>query len=76
MRSLLAALLLGCVALLATACAASQAAAAKDPMRCERDPSCKGHQRAFDCNTQCSDDPGCIERCNEIQTETGTSLGH
>jgi hypothetical protein len=54
-------------------CAASQAAAARDPMRCERDPKCKGHQRVFDCSTQCSDDPACVERCNEVQEQTGVS---
>jgi hypothetical protein len=74
MRSLLA--MLALAALSSAACAASQAAAARDPMRCERDPKCKGHQNAFDCNTQCSDDPACIERCNEIQVETGTSSPH
>lgn len=57
-------------------CAASTAAASRDPMKCERDPKCKAHQSAFDCNTQCSDDPGCMERCNEIQEQTGTSAPH
>jgi hypothetical protein len=73
-----AALVLAAVtALLASlSCAAATAAAAKDPMKCERDPNCKGHQAAFDCSTQCSDDPGCLEHCNEIQEQTGTSAPH
>jgi hypothetical protein len=74
MRPLLAALLFA--SSLTPACAASQAAAARDPMRCERDPNCKSHQRQFDCSTQCSDDPACVERCTEIQAETGTSAPH
>jgi hypothetical protein len=72
MRSLIVAVLLGSLC----GCAASQAAAAKDPMRCERDPNCKGHQRAFDCSAQCSDDPACVERCTEIQAATGASAPH
>jgi hypothetical protein len=57
-------------------CASMQAAAANDPMKCERDPNCKNHQRAFDCNTQCADDPACIQRCSEVQEQTGTSVPH
>jgi len=64
------------VAPVLAACASMQAAAAKDPMRCERDPSCANHQRAFDCSTQCADDPACVERCSEIQQQTGTSEPH
>jgi len=56
--------------------ASPQAAAARDPMKCERDPTCKDHQRAFDCNTQCTDDPACMERCSEVQEQTGTSAPH
>jgi len=58
------------------ACAAMQANAAKDPLKCERDPNCKGHDRQFDCSTQCADDPACVDRCNEIQQQTGTSAPH
>jgi hypothetical protein len=57
-------------------CASMQAAAARDPMKCERDPNCKNHQRAFDCNTQCTDDPACMDRCNQVQEQTGTSAPH
>jgi len=50
-----------------TACAATQAAAAGDPMRCERDPACARHaDKSKDCVTQCVDDPACIDRCREI----------
>jgi hypothetical protein len=64
------------LAFAATACHSMQAAAANDPMKCERDPNCKNHQRAFDCSTQCTDDPACVERCSEIQQQTGTSEPH
>jgi hypothetical protein len=63
--------LLACAAV---ACAASQRAAAKDPMKCERDPSCANHlEKTRDCATQCSDDPACMDRCREGQPD---SLGH
>jgi hypothetical protein len=49
------------------ACGAAQAAAAKDPMRCERDPNCPGHaDKSRDCVTACVDDPACIDRCREV----------
>jgi len=58
------------------ACGAAQASAAKDPMKCERDPNCTAHTRAFDCSAQCADDPACVERCAEVQEQTGTSAPH
>jgi hypothetical protein len=58
------------------ACGGATAAAARDPMKCERDPNCKSHERAFDCSTQCSDDPACLDRCNQVQEQTGTSQQH
>ena len=64
------------LALLA-ACASTQAAAAKDPMKCERDPKCTEKTRANDCSTQCSDDSACVERCEQIQKESGAArVGH
>jgi hypothetical protein len=52
------------------ACAATQNAAAKDPMRCERNPECASqHGRARDCTTQCNDDPACMDRCREMQQD-------
>jgi hypothetical protein len=45
-------------------------------MKCERDPKCRGNQQQFDCSVQCSDDPACVERCSEIQQQTGTSAPH
>jgi hypothetical protein len=54
-------------ALASSACASLEKAAAKDPMKCERDPSCKGHQgKSADCVTQCVDNPACIERCMSV----------
>lgn len=49
-------------------CAAAQKAAEQDPMRCERDPKCeKKRGRTADCSLQCSDDPACVERCEQGQ---------
>lgn len=53
-------------------CGTLEASAAKDPMKCERDPKCKKNDKANDCSTQCADDPACVDRCREIQTQTGT----
>jgi hypothetical protein len=53
---------------LASACGGAQAAAAKDPMRCERDPSCARARGSFpDCTKQCVDDQECERRCEEVQ---------
>lgn len=55
---------------LALGCAAAQSAAAKDPMRCERDPACaKQRAKSRDCTTQCVDDPACIDRCRQAQSD-------
>jgi hypothetical protein len=52
----------------ASGCAATEAAAARDPMKCERDPGCaKGRSRYIDCTRQCVDDPACLDRCREVQ---------
>ena len=64
------------VAFFSGGCASLEATAAKDPLKCERDPNCKQHQRQFDCNVQCADDPACIDRCNQVQDQTGTSAAH
>jgi hypothetical protein len=56
-------------------CAAAQRAAQEDPMRCERDPKCeKKRGRTADCSMQCSDDPACMERCEQVQAPN--KLGH
>jgi hypothetical protein len=56
------------------ACGTAQRAAAKDPMKCERDPSCANHlEKSRDCSTQCNDDPACMDRCREMQPD---GLGH
>ena len=48
-------------------CAATAAAAANDPMKCERDPNCvKKADKSKDCVTQCVDDPACIDRCRQV----------
>jgi hypothetical protein len=58
--------------LLATACSSMQKAAREDPMRCERDPKCEKKQgRQADCSRQCSDDPACVERCEQVQQQNG-----
>jgi hypothetical protein len=59
----------------AAACGAAEKAAAKDPMKCERDPSCaKERGRYPDCTRQCTDDPECMDRCRQVQQGTD-SLG-
>ncbi len=43
-------------------------AAAKDPMKCERNPACaRGRGSYPDCTRQCVDDPQCVSLCKEIQ---------
>ena len=50
-----------CVALGGVACSSVQNAAAKDPMTCERDPSCSRARTSYaDCTRQCVDDPECV----------------
>ncbi len=56
-------------------CQAATRAAQEDPMKCERDPKCdKRRGRTADCSLQCSDDPACVERCEQIQAPN--KLGH
>ncbi|MBX3189485.1 MAG: hypothetical protein KF819_20845 [Labilithrix sp.] len=60
-----------CVIALA-GCRTLQTAAQEDPMKCERDPRCeKKRGRTFDCSMQCSDDPACMERCEQVQAPNG-----
>lgn len=55
------------------ACGAAEKAAAKDPMHCERDPSCAKARGAYpDCTRQCADDPECMDRCRQVQEGTDT----
>ncbi len=70
-RPTLAALIF--VATLLGACGGLQGAASKDPMKCERDPNCPRKNRGLDCSTQCADDPACVDRCNEVQINAGTT---
>lgn len=69
LRSTREILVLGFVSAFALgACHAAQKAAQEDPMKCERDPKCeKKRGRTADCSLQCSDDPACMERCEQFQ---------
>jgi len=50
-------------------CKSLQASASKDPLKCERDPSCaKRFEKSRDCASQCVDDPECMKRCEYIQS--------
>jgi hypothetical protein len=63
------------LAVLAGGCRATQAAAARDPMTCERDPSCGKYRGTYsDCSRQCVDNPECMDRCRSAQSDPG--LGH
>lgn len=49
-------------------CSSVYKAAREDPMKCERDPRCeKKRGGTADCSRQCSDDPACVERCEQVQ---------
>jgi hypothetical protein len=57
-------------------CGSAQAAASKDPMKCERDPSCAKARGAYpDCWKQCADDPNCVDRCRQVQ-QGSDAIGH
>jgi hypothetical protein len=59
----------------ASSCAATQNAAKRDPMQCERDPACARQRGTYaDCTKQCQDNPDCLDRCREAQMDRG--LGH
>lgn len=50
-------------------CKTMETAAAKDPVKCERNPQCQRRsERASDCATQCSDDAECMKRCETVQS--------
>jgi hypothetical protein len=54
-----------------SACAGAENAAARDPMKCERDPSCARARASYtDCTRQCVDDPECVNRCEQMQRHT------
>lgn len=49
-------------------CRSLENAAAKDPVKCERDPRCaRRSEKSKDCATQCADDPECMKRCEMIR---------
>jgi hypothetical protein len=58
-----------------SACASFERAAARDPIKCERDRTCAFNERAYDCSTQCVDDEACVERCRVVQVPIGP-IGH
>jgi hypothetical protein len=67
---------LGAIGASLCACASAESAAAHDPMKCERDPSCARARGSYaDCTRQCADNPECIDRCNQVQKQMD-SLGH
>ena len=69
-------LLVGVVAATAPACASAQSAAARDPMKCERDPNCsRGRSSYADCTRQCVDNPECVARCEQVQRQVD-GVGH
>jgi hypothetical protein len=64
------------VAWLAPACGSVAATAAKDPLRCERDPACARARGSFpDCTKQCVDDQECESRCEQVQQQVD-GVGH
>jgi hypothetical protein len=65
---LLTLLVLLAAAFLGTACNSLQTAAAKDPLKCERNPECASRsEKSRDCATQCADESECMKRCDQIQ---------
>jgi hypothetical protein len=80
MRAIAHAVVVGLAAAAVSACAraghAAVNAAAQDPMKCERDPSCSRARASYvDCTRQCVDDPECMRLCEDVQQQTD-SLGH
>jgi hypothetical protein len=68
-------LIFGSILGTSSSCGAAQSAARRDPMHCERDPDCARYRGTYsDCSKQCSDNPECVDRCREAQSDRG--LGH
>jgi hypothetical protein len=75
-RRIVGCLFVALVAAAAPACASAQSAAARDPMKCERDPNCsRGRSSYADCTRQCVDNPECVARCEQIQRQVD-GVGH
>ncbi len=56
------------LALAGLGCGAFEKAAARDPMKCERDPDCAGRlDKSRDCATACADNLDCMKRCEEVR---------
>jgi hypothetical protein len=71
------AIAVACLLLGGFACGSvTNAAATRDPMKCERDPSCARARGSYsDCTRQCVDDAECVKRCEQVQKQND-SLGH
>jgi hypothetical protein len=75
-RSIVGWLLALAVVAVPAACASVQNAAARDPMKCERDPHCsRGRSSYADCTRQCADNPECVGRCEQMQRQVD-GVGH
>ena len=58
------------LALTCVACAATEKAQQRDPMRCEVNPECAKNKGAYtDCTKQCVDDPASMDRCNSATVD-------
>ena len=63
--------LLAMVGIACVGCGSLERAAAKDPLKCERDPACaRTTEKNSDCTSQCVDDPACMDRCREMRQDT------
>jgi hypothetical protein len=52
------------------ACAATERAQQRDPMRCERNPNCASGRGIYaDCSQQCAYDPACTDRCTSATVD-------
>jgi hypothetical protein len=55
-------------------CSGATNAAARDPMKCERNAECAKARGSYsDCSQQCADNPECVDRCREAQVDR---MGH
>jgi len=55
---------------LCVACAATERAQSRDPMKCERNPGCAAQKGVYtDCSVQCNYDPACTDRCSSATVD-------
>jgi hypothetical protein len=63
-------ILAACLVVVGAACSSPQSAAARDPLKCERDPNCARARGSYaDCTRQCADAPECMQRCEQVQKQ-------